>query len=136
MRVTFRPTIAEDIGKVVNLDLPHRIRAITALAGEEVLGFGGIGFRPDGTVIAFAVFKDEFRKYPAAVHRSGVLGMRLIRESGVRAVLAEAQPGNAAAEPWLVRFGFKPLLVNGEPAVNDGKRVFVWERSADAAEAV
>src|ERR1700722_340584 len=101
MRVTFRPTVAADIDELVNEPLPHRIRAITAVAGDKVLGIGGLGYRPDGTVIAFAVITEEFRQYPAAVHRAGLMGMKLIRDSGVSTVFAEAQVDNLTAEPWL-----------------------------------
>ena len=37
-------------------------------------------------------------------------------------VVAEAQPGNPAAERWLLRLGFKPIEIAGQQA-------FVW-RSA------
>ena len=54
MRVTLRPTVAADLPHVIGEVLPHRIQAITALFGDRVIGLGGIGFRPDGTAIAFA----------------------------------------------------------------------------------
>lgn len=125
MRVTLRPTIAEDLPHVIGEDLPHRIRAITALAGDQVLGVGGIGYRPDGTVIAFVAMLDEARKYPVAIHRAGLLAMEMIRGSGVPLVVAEAQANNPAAEPWLLRLGFKPREISGQ-------RAFVWERSGNA----
>ena len=103
--------------------LPHRIRAITALAGETVIGVGGIGYRPDGTVIAFVHMNDEARKYPAAIHRAGVMAMRMIRDSGAPLVVAEAQPGNPKAQRWLERLGFKAMQVGGVTA-------FVWKRPA------
>ncbi len=124
MRVTLRPTVAADLPHVIGEELPHRIRAITALAGDKVLAIGGIGYRPDGTVIAFMMANDEFRKYPVAVHRAGVMGMKLIRDSGVPLVVAEAQAGNPAAERWLLRFGFKPREISGQKA-------FVWERAVE-----
>src|SRR5581483_11342561 len=103
--------------------LPHRIRAITACRGDEVLGVGGLGYRPDGIVIAFAMMTDEMRKYPRAVHRSGVLGMMLIRDSGVRQVFAEAEIGNEAAAPWLLHFGFRERT--GAPGA---RPVYEWQR--------
>lgn len=124
-RITLRPTVSADLPHVIGEDLPHRIRAITALDGGTVIGIGGIGYRPDGTVIAFMMANDEFRKYPAAVHRAGFMGMKLIRDSGVPFVVAQAQPGNPAAERWLLRFGFRPREISGQKA-------FVWERGADA----
>ena len=130
MRVELRPTVPADLPHVIGEELPHRIRAITAVAHDKVLGVGGIGWRPDGTVIAFVSMLDEARKYPVAIHRAGLAAMRMIRDSGARVVVAEAQAGNPAAEPWLKRLGFvKRELEDGA----GGKRVaFVWERSRDA----
>ena len=122
MRVTFRPTVPADLPQVIGEPLPHRIRAFTALAGDTVLGIGALGFRPDGTVIAFAQINDEGRRYPVAIHRAGLELMKMIRESRLPLVVAEAQAGNAAAEPWLLRLGFRPVDFNG-------RKVFAWERS-------
>jgi hypothetical protein len=118
MRVELRPTVAADLPQVIGEPLPHRIRAITALADGRVLGIGGIGFRPDGAVIAFVQMAAEARKYPAAIHRAGLAAMRMVRASGVPRVLAEAQPGNPAAARWLERLGFTRL---GD--------VYVWRRA-------
>ena len=118
-RVTFRPTVAADVEALADMPLPHRIKAITFEVDGEVLGFGGLGFRPDGTVIAFVHLSDKARRYPVAIHRGGLMAMDMIRASGVPVVVAEAQPGNAAAEPWLLRLGFRPVVVAGEKA-------FVW----------
>jgi hypothetical protein len=118
-RVSFRPTIAADLACMAEQPLPHRIRAITALLDGEVIGVGGLGYRPDGTVIAFAEISDTLRRFPLAVHRAGVMGMALIKASGAPLVIAEAQPGNPAAERWLLRFGFKPAEICG-------RKAFVW----------
>lgn len=123
-RIVLRPTVAEDLAHVTSDELPHRIKAITAVDGENVLAIGGLGFRPDGTVIAFMAMIEEFRKYPVAIHRAGIAGMKLIRECGVKRVFAQAQVGNPAAAPWLLRFGFRECEVAGEKA-------FVWERAAE-----
>lgn len=127
MRVTFRPTVAPDLMLITHEPLPHRIKAITAELDGKVVGLGGIGYRPDGTVIAFAQFTDEMRKYPAAVHRAGVLGMGIIRRSGAPIVVAEAQPGNPAAERWLEHFGFVRTETPHGVA-------FVWRRSCANAD--
>jgi hypothetical protein len=127
MRVTIRPTVAEDFRQVLEIPLPHRIRAVTMAIGDKVLGVGGLGYRPDGTVVAFAIFTDEARRYPFSMHRAGLAGVRMFREAGVREVIAEAQPGNAAAEPWLRRLGFAPRLLKQG---GETRRVFVWERDA------
>lgn len=107
MRVTLRPTVPEDLPHCIVEPLPYRIKAITALIGDEIVGFGGIGYRPDGIVIGFAQFTPEFRKYPVAVHRAGLMMMDIIRRSGVTKVIAEAQANNPAAERWLLRLGFQ-----------------------------
>lgn len=117
MRVELRPTVPADLPRVIGEPLPHRIRAITALIEGRVVGIGGLGYRPDGTVVAFMQVEDELRRYPAAVHRAGIVGMRMIRRSSVPLVVAEAQVGNPAAERWLLRFGFRRVGA-----------AFVWER--------
>jgi hypothetical protein len=118
VRVTLRPTVPEDLPFCIGEPLPHRIQAITALAGDQVIGVGGLGFRPDGTVIAFVQMLDQAKAYPAAIHRAGLMAMAMIERARVPLVIAEAQPDNPAAERWLLRLGFEPL---------DG--VFVWRRS-------
>lgn len=122
-RVRFRPAIAADVRTLTDQELPHRIKAITATLDGEVIGIGGLGYCPDGTVIAFAEIGEKLRQYPAAVHRAGKLGMALIRASGVALVVAEAQPGNPAAERWLRHFGFQSTEFAG-------RKAFVWRRSA------
>lgn len=122
MRVELRPTIAADLPFCIDRPLPHRIKALTALVDGAVIAIGGIGYRPDGTVIAFMQGGEELRKYPRAVHRAGKLGMALIRRSGAPYVLAEAQDNNPAAERWLLHFGFEPTEFGGQ-------RAFIWRRS-------
>ncbi|MGY3393434.1 hypothetical protein ACVWW6_006025 [Bradyrhizobium sp. USDA 3311] len=125
MRVQLRPTVAADLAQVTHETLPIRIRAITALVWDDyeqrdrVLGVGGIGYREDGVIIGFASINDEFRRYPAALHRAGLAMMRVIRESGVPQVIALADRRIAAAERWLVRLGF-------EAVDEGGVRLFVW----------
>lgn len=123
MRVTLRPTIPADLSACIAGPLPHRIQAITALAGEEIIGIGGIGFRPDGTVIAFAQMLPAARQYPAAIHRAGLMAMAMIRASRLPLVVAEAEPDNPAAERWLERLGFARTEISGFKA-------FVWRRDA------
>ena len=118
MRVALRPTVAEDLAALTHEPLPIRIRAITALAANRVLGIGGIGYRPDDVVIGFAVIAPEFRRYPVALHRAGLAMMRVIRDSGVPRVIAEAQADNPAAVPWLLRLGFRDV---------GRERLFLWE---------
>jgi hypothetical protein len=134
LRVLLRPTVAADLPHLRHLigeRLPHRIQAITAeipcsdeansLFRGRIIGIGGIGFRPDGTVIAFVAMGDEARKYPAAIHRAGLMAMAMIRLSGAPLVIAEPQPNNPTAERWLMRLGFEPADISGQ-------RFFIWER--------
>lgn len=123
MRVTLRPTVAADLPFLIDRPLPHRIQAITALAGDKVIGIGGIGFLPDGTVLAFVEMAPEARKYPVAIHRAGLMAMDMIRRSRAQVVVAETSLADLG-ERWLVRLGFAPVEVGGA-------RAFVWEKSRD-----
>ncbi|HXI76103.1 MAG TPA: hypothetical protein VNH21_03150 [Steroidobacteraceae bacterium] len=129
MRVTFRPTIPADIPFLTNRPLPSRIQAITAEIEGRIIGLGGFAFQPDGTVIAFAEISDEARKYPVAIHRAGLMAMDLIARSRRQFVVAEAQPGNPAAERWLLRLGFTPTEIMG-------RKAYVWERAEHVAQPV
>lgn len=124
MRVVLRPTVAADLPFCIGVPLPHRIRAITAVAGDKVIGIGGIGYRPDGTVVAFVTMNEEARLYPAAIHRAGLMAMDMIRACRVPMVVAEAQEDNPAAERWLLRLGFCRILI-------DGAAAFVWRRDGE-----
>ena len=107
--------------------LPYRIKCITGIADGKVLGLGGLGFKPDGTVIAFAQLLPAARKYPAAIHRAGLQVMAMIRAARLPLVVAEAQPGNPAAERWLERLGFERVEIAGHEA-------YVWQRERKASE--
>lgn len=120
MRVALRATIAADLPQLVREPLPFRIRAITAHIDHQVLGLGGLGFRPDGIVVAFAIVSDEFRKYPSAMHRAGLEAMKMIRSSGESRVIALADAGVPAARRWLEYFRFDPVTV-------DGTTAYVWQ---------
>lgn len=118
MRVTLRPSTADDWTQLRPETLPCRIRAITAVLDGRLLGIGGIGYRPEGTVVAFAHVSDEGRRYPVAIHRAGLAAMEMIKASGLPRIVAEAQPDNPAAERWLERLGFQKM---GD--------TFVWDRN-------
>src|SRR5215470_2205097 len=144
-KVTLRPTIASDLPHVIGEPLPYRIRAITALIDDRIIGMGGIAFPPHGPAIAFvqlvppsrdgAVVCDgehsatsipEAKRYPVAFHRAGLMAMEMIRTSGVKHVVATADAGTEAAVRWLKRLGFAP--VEGQRIA--GKLVFVWDRES------
>jgi hypothetical protein len=122
-KITLRPTILADLPNVVGGPLPYRIRAITALADERIIGMGGIAFPPDGPAIAFVQLAPslaesnsrepdsapripEARRYPVAFHRAGLMAMKMIGASGVAKVIATADADSAVAVRWLKRLGF------------------------------
>jgi hypothetical protein len=143
-KVTLRPTIPADLPDVIGEPLPYRIRAITALVDERVIGIGGIAFPPQGPAIAFvqlapsspsrvgAIRDDrnvdesipEARRYPIAFHRAGLMAMAMIRASGAEQVIATADAGSAVAVRWLTRLGFKTA---SDQRVY-GKLLFIWQR--------
>jgi hypothetical protein len=132
-KVTLRPTAPADLPYVVGEPLPYRIRAITALADERIIGLGGVAFPPHGPAIAFVQFAPapddgdapEARRYPVALHRAGLMAMAMIRASGVAQVIATADAGSAAAVRWLKRLGF--AMAERQPIA--GRVLFVWNRS-------
>jgi hypothetical protein len=130
-RITLRPTVPADLPHVIGEPLPWRIRAVTALADDRVIGLGGVAFPPGGPAIAFvqlapapAGSAPEARRYPVAFHRAGLMAMAMIRASGVATVIATADPGHAAAVRWLHRLGFTPA----ERQDIEGRILFVWNR--------
>jgi RimJ/RimL family protein N-acetyltransferase len=46
--------------------------------------------------------------------------MRELRRSGIRRVVAAADPAQPAAERWLERLGFSPVEV-------DGTTIYLWQ---------
>jgi hypothetical protein len=144
-KVTLRPTILADLPHVIGEPLPYRIRAITALVDDRIIGIGGIAFPPDGPAIAFvqlvpssradaavcdgehtATSIPEAKRYPVTFHRAGLLAMDMIRKSGVSQVVATADAGGDVAVRWLKRLGFRPA--EGQRIA--GKLLFVWDRDS------
>jgi hypothetical protein len=143
-QVTLRPTIRADLPHVIGEPLPYRIRAITALVDDRVIGVGGIAFPPDGPAIAFvqlapssreatvgarepaAAGLPEARRYPVAFHRAGLMAMEMIRKSQVTEVVATADARSDVAARWLKRLGFQPA----EHQQIAGKLLFVWHRAS------
>jgi len=130
-KITLRPAVPADLSHVIGEPLPYRIRAITALADDRVIGLGGTAFPPHGPAIAFVQLapapgdseSPEARRYPVAFHRAGLMAMEMIRMSGVAQVIATADAGNATAVRWLRRLGFTPS--ERQPIV--GRILFMWE---------
>jgi RimJ/RimL family protein N-acetyltransferase len=124
--VRLRPTIAADLPHVVGEPLPFRIRAITMLIDDRVVGLGGIAFPPHGPVIAFVQQTGEARRYPVAFHRAGLLAMRMIRESGLGHVVATTDRDSPRAIRWIERLGFARTAVQPLP----DKWLYEWTRRA------
>src|SRR5258707_14202893 len=105
-KVTLRPAILAGLPHIIGEPLPYRIRAITALIDDRVIGMGGIAFPPDGPAIAFVQLVPssseetvcagepvtasipDARRYPVAFHRAGLMAMEMIRRSHLAPVVA------------------------------------------------
>jgi hypothetical protein len=126
-RVILRPTISADLPFLIGEPLPYRIRAITAVLmaadrtdgiatceftgrpASSIIGIGGIALPPDGPAWAFVQQAPEAKRYPVAFHRSGLMAMRMIRELGLREVVATADADSAAALRWLRRLSSRAI---------------------------
>jgi hypothetical protein len=146
-KVALRPTILGDLPHVIGEPLPYRIRAVTAVIDDRIIGIGGIAFPPEGPVIAFvqlaplsredaacdddhdATGIPEAKHYPVAFHRAGLMAMEMIRTCGLRQVIATADADSEVAVRWLKRLGFRPA----QSQRIAGKLLFVWDRERDAA---
>jgi len=120
--IRLRPTIASDLPAIIGEPLPFRIRAITVLADDRVIGIGGIAFPPHGPVIAFVQQTEVAKNYPVAFHRAGLLAMRMIRDAGIMHVIATTDRDSPAAIRWIERLGFARSCV--QPI--DDKLLFEW----------
>jgi hypothetical protein len=141
-KVTLRPAIPADLPHVIGEPLPYRIRAITALVDDRIIGMGGVAFPPQGPAIAFVQLVPsrrnvavspgdgatksipEAKRYPVAFHRAGLMAMEMIWASGVAQVVATADADSDVAVRWLKRLGFQPA--EGQRIA--GKLLFVWDR--------
>jgi hypothetical protein len=106
--------------------LPFRIRAITVLADDRVIGMGGIAFPPHGPVIAFVQQTEDAKNYPVAFHRAGLLAMRMMRDAGIMQVIATTDRDSPTAIRWIERLGFVRSCV--QPI--DDKLLFEWNRNS------
>jgi hypothetical protein len=95
-KVTLRPTTPADLAHVIGEPLPYRIRAITALVGDRVIGMGGIAFPPHGPAIAFVQLAPSSRQpscAPSEFRRALAL-QSAPREAGDAA--GDAEPTSAS----------------------------------------
>lgn len=122
MTVTIRPTIADDLPALTPEPLPFRIKAITGLIDDQIVGVGGIAYLPSGTVVAMAELTDTARKHKFTLHRAAVKFLAEVRASGIREIVATADPCFPAAERWLRRLGFQQV---NRP--NADRQIWVWQ---------
>ena len=115
--VEIRPTVSSDLAQISTEPLPFRIKAMTGLVDGRVIGVAGIGYRPDGTILAFAELTEEARAHRFALHRASVKFLAGLRAQGVKRLVATADPEFAAAQRWLQRLGF---------VRQEDERVWVW----------
>lgn len=119
------PTTREHCEAFFPAALPWRIRALTALRGDEVIGIGGIAFPPEGQARAFLEVSEEMAKqYPVTLHKAAHAVLKQAQELGLRQLVTRADTRREAAERYLQRLGFEPA---GE---QDGEVVYLWQRWA------
>lgn len=123
-RVELRPATAADLASFLPDATPYRVQAIAGILEGEVIGIGGLIYRPDGVWAAIAL-SEEARRYKVAMQRAARMTLAMAIAAGVTCVFAKAEAGRAGASEWLLRLGFRPtvLAVTGEP-------VFVWRGAA------
>jgi N-acetylglutamate synthase-like GNAT family acetyltransferase len=101
-----RPSTAADFVALVGKAPPTRVRAVTVVDGETLLGIGGLLIHPNGDVWASMVVAPEARRYPVSMHRGGLRLMQIAREAGFSRVFATADDGPRSVA-WLERLGFE-----------------------------
>lgn len=118
--IRLAPTTAADFEALVG-GSPHvRFRGVTAHVDGAPAAIGGLAYHRDGAVIAFLHGYAVAPRFPIAVHRAVVAGLRAARARGERrihTVCDTAGVGPAAAR-WLERLGFVPT---------ETPDVWVWE---------
>src|SRR5262245_1899887 len=124
--MTFAPTLAADLAATGQDRLGFRIRAVTARVGDKIVGIGGLSFLDDGTVLAFCHLTDAARRRKVALHKAALAALARAKASGIRRIVATADPEQPAAERWLERLGFVSALALGiEPIHINGHTVFI-----------
>lgn len=116
MRVEFRPTAIGDVMALLGQLPAERMIGLSAYAGDELVGIGGLLIKDNGEVWASMRVTEAARRYPRAIHRGGKALMELARSKGFRCVYASAEDSRAGADRWLEGLGFR----------RDRGGVFVW----------
>jgi hypothetical protein len=118
-KATLRPSVASDFPAMGLASPDCRVRAVTAILGDEVLGLGGIAYLPDGTHAAFVHVKPGAHRYRITFHKAGLGLIAEARRLGIARMVAQAEPGVGRARAWLERLGF------GEEQYGT-ERIWVW----------
>lgn len=119
MSLEIRPTVPEDVGALVAEPLPFRIKGKTAVEDGRPIAFGGLACLPGGGFGAFLHGGEHAKRFPVSFHKAVLKGLAEARAAGIRPITALADETTEAAERWLLRLGFEPMIV-------DGTKVFVW----------
>ena len=113
MRVELKPATSADIIAMYGFELPLRVRASAAWAGDELLGGGGLTFMADGTGAAFMMMTPHAFCFPVAMWKAAKHTLAEARRLRINRIVALAQHNNPAAVPFLERLGFQPIVING-----------------------
>jgi hypothetical protein len=118
--LVIRPSIAADFDQI-DKELPFRVKSMTGLVGDRVIGVGGVGISPDGTRIGFTWLSDEARKsYPKELHWTAKQFLKQAKADGIKQIVAVADiEVSPAAERWLKYLGFEMNEL-------DGEKVWIW----------
>lgn len=119
-KVTVRPATPADFAAMGIDKIYWRSRAMAGEIDGKVIGVGGFAYLQCGTVAAFGAFTDEARKAKVALHKAGLRLMQQVRDAKLKRVVALADCNIEAAERWLRRLGFRPVISHG------GMTAWLW----------
>jgi hypothetical protein len=111
MKPEVRPAVASDFIPFLDQPLPYRVRAWAGTLDNEVLAVGGIAYMPDGAHSVFLLANDRAREFPVTLHKTALMVLREARKLGIKKLATLADPGIGAAERWLKRLGFEPIMI-------------------------
>lgn len=121
------PATARDFVEYAGQLPPYRVIAWAARLNGKVIGLGGVLLMPDGAKYAFVDISDEARRFPKALHKTGLAFMREIRKSVSGPIVATTETNVPRANEWLIRLGFKCHEVGGT-------RIFIHAGNPDQTE--
>lgn len=107
------PATARDFMEFAGQLPPYRVTAWAARHGGKVIGLGGVLIMPDGARYAFMDVSDEARRFPKAMHKTGLAFMREVRKSYQGPIVATTTTNVPRANEWLIRLGFTCHEVGG-----------------------